>query len=570
MANYDMDKLVLAGFDGEHVDDTFTMEGVKIDNTLSVTGRAADAKKTGDEIGALKEDLSAVFDGDGQFYFKWEQGNLALSTGAEETATFAIRTPLMAFNSHCVITPYYDNSGTRTDLLKYNQDGTYSGVFVANIKKDYTIGDDDGQYLIRFRIINVNFQSVTPSVGANTHYKYTEYHNIISISDELEINRIDIDGLYDGKHKFRWETGNLALSTGKEEDSIFCLRTYFTGFDQPVIIHPYIASGYSNYILKYDTSKNFVSYEFFNSDYYINDTNALYKLKLLKTDLTSIDISLGDNIYYDARSVGSLYGKKVVCFGDSIVGNFIPPNDWPSTFASITGATVYNAGFGGCCMADNNQARRAYAMCRLADSIASGDWSVQEDSGVTIDYAKVNSAGTSYEATGVDYVADKLAMLEAIDWSTIDYIIIAYGTNDWSSDFLLDNQNNKLDTTTYLGAFRYSVETILTAYPNIKILPVTPIWRWWDTNTGAGAYGDSDTVANSVSHVKLWEMADGLKDACKIPYHLHVCDLYYNSGFNKQNRYQYFFTNDGTHPKPYGIKQLGIKIANALMNGIAK
>lgn len=57
MANYDMDKLVLAGFDGEHVDDTFTMEGVKIDNTLSVTGRAADAKKTGDEIGALKEDL---------------------------------------------------------------------------------------------------------------------------------------------------------------------------------------------------------------------------------------------------------------------------------------------------------------------------------------------------------------------------------------------------------------------------------------------------------------------------------------------------------------------------------
>ena len=60
MANYDMDKLVLAGFDGEHVDDTFTMEGVKIDNTLSVTGRAADAKKTGDEIGALKEDLNDI------------------------------------------------------------------------------------------------------------------------------------------------------------------------------------------------------------------------------------------------------------------------------------------------------------------------------------------------------------------------------------------------------------------------------------------------------------------------------------------------------------------------------
>lgn len=60
MANYDMDKLVLSGFDGEHVDDTFTMEGVKIDNTLSVTGLAADAKKTGDEIAGLKEDLTAT------------------------------------------------------------------------------------------------------------------------------------------------------------------------------------------------------------------------------------------------------------------------------------------------------------------------------------------------------------------------------------------------------------------------------------------------------------------------------------------------------------------------------
>ena len=44
MANYDMDKLVLAGFDGEHVEDTFTMEGVKIDMsnqaTLNIGGTA--------------------------------------------------------------------------------------------------------------------------------------------------------------------------------------------------------------------------------------------------------------------------------------------------------------------------------------------------------------------------------------------------------------------------------------------------------------------------------------------------------------------------------------------------
>lgn len=34
--------------------------GVNIDNTLSVSGQAADAKKTGDEIATVKEDLSAL------------------------------------------------------------------------------------------------------------------------------------------------------------------------------------------------------------------------------------------------------------------------------------------------------------------------------------------------------------------------------------------------------------------------------------------------------------------------------------------------------------------------------
>lgn len=34
--------------------------GVNIDNTLSVSGQAADAKKTGDEIAGIKEDLSSL------------------------------------------------------------------------------------------------------------------------------------------------------------------------------------------------------------------------------------------------------------------------------------------------------------------------------------------------------------------------------------------------------------------------------------------------------------------------------------------------------------------------------
>ena len=518
-----------------------------------------------DSIKNIDEKTEQILYGNGIFQFKWYQGSLTLSTGAEEDAQYAIRTGFIKLQKHCVITPFYNSSVTRTDLLLYNSDGTYSGIYIANIRASYSVGDDILKYLVRIRIINVNMQRLVPEDGDNITCEYEEYKNILDLSADVIANEMEMNGLTTGRYMFKWEKGNLALSTGAEEPAIFCARTFFHKFSQESIIHPYIDTNYSTYLLKYETDGSFVSYIQLDSDYYISDTNALYKLKLLKRDLSEIDMSITDNVYYLARSNFKLFGKKVVCFGDSITGNFKPPQNYESTLAQLSGAIVYDAGFGGCCMSDNGQARRAYAMCNLADSIASGDWSMQDNSGVTIDYAKVNSSGTAYVASGIDYVADKTEMLKSIDWSTVDYITIAYGTNDWSSDYLLDNLDDPYDVTTYLGAFRHSIETILEAYPNIRILPVTPCWRWWDQNTGASQYGDSDTVENSVSHLKLLQFADGLKEVAQKKYHLDVFDLYYNSGFNKSNRYVYFFTNDGTHPKPYGISVIGEKLYSSLI-----
>lgn len=257
---------------------------------------------------------------------------------------------------------------------------------------------------------------------------------------------------------------------------------------------------------------------------------------------------------------GKFAGKKIVCFGDSITGNFPAPTDYPSMIAEITGATVYNAGFGGCCMSDNGQTRKDFTMCRLADAIAAGSFSVQRNSGVSITYA----------GTSTDYVPDRLTMLEGIDWGEIDYITIAYGTNDWNSNYGLDNENDPDDTTTYIGAFRYSVEKLLAAYPNLKILVITPLWRWWDTNTGMPSeiqlgYIDSNDYAKGTGY-KLWQYGDALVDAAKW-YHIPVLDMYFNCMMNKQNRFQYFNTTDGTHPKLEG-RELMAELISAYMESV--
>ena len=247
-------------------------------------------------------------------------------------------------------------------------------------------------------------------------------------------------------------------------------------------------------------------------------------------------------------------GKKIVCFGDSITGNYQPPTDYPSMIADITGATVYNAGFGGCCMSDNGQTRKLFTMCRLADAIVGGsgnygDFTVQRNSDVSI----------TYGGTSINYVPIRLDMLESIDWTTIDFITIAYGTNDWNSNYGLDNENDPYDTTTYIGAFRYAVEKILSKFPNIKIMVLTPLWRWWDTNTGMPSeihtdYIDSNDYAKGTGY-KLWQYGDALVAAAKL-YHIPVFDLYWNCMMTKQNRFEYFNTNDGTHPKQAGLQMM--------------
>ena len=253
-------------------------------------------------------------------------------------------------------------------------------------------------------------------------------------------------------------------------------------------------------------------------------------------------------------------GKKIVCFGDSIVGNFQPPTDYPSMIANLTGAIVYNAGFGGCCMSDNSQPRSLFTMCRLADAIVAGDFSAQRSSGVSITYA----------GTSIDYVPERLDMLESIDWSEIDYILIAYGTNDWNSNYDLDDPNDPDATTSYIGAFRYSVEKLLTAYPNLKIMPITPLWRYWDTDTGlpsgvSDPYIDSNTYQKGTGYY-LFDYGDALITAAA-EYQIPVFDIYHNCMMNKFNRHEYFNINDGTHPKEAG-REFMAQMISAHLNSV--
>lgn len=237
-------------------------------------------------------------------------------------------------------------------------------------------------------------------------------------------------------------------------------------------------------------------------------------------------------------------GKICVCFGDSITGNMLPPGDYCSTIANETGMTVYNCGFGGCRMGYHpDPAYNAFSMYSLSNSVASGDWTLQD---------------THVNGVSVHIHADvQLGNLKAINWKDVDFVTIAYGTNDIASDMSLDNKENAKDITTILGALRYSIEKILTAYPHIKILILTPIYRYWNKE-------NTDSDSKSFAGGTFVDLIDGILKVAE-EYKIPAVDMYRTLGFNSITRSYYFPANDGTHPNNEGLQLMGGKIAGRLL-----
>lgn len=238
----------------------------------------------------------------------------------------------------------------------------------------------------------------------------------------------------------------------------------------------------------------------------------------------------GKNVYNELLKSPLLYGKTIANFGDSVFGNKRPPNDISTALADITGATVYNLGFGGCRMSQHNANWDAFSMYRLADAIATGDFSIQN----AVDVDNVSGMPSYFKETRT--------LLESIDFSEVDIITIAYGTNDFTASVALDNANNPKDTTTFCGALRYSLETILTAYPQLHIFVCTPTWRFWLDN-GTFLY-DSDT--HEINGKLLTDFVESVKTVSNA-YHVKSIDNYYDLGINQYNRSHWFPTGDGTH-----------------------
>lgn len=284
-----------------------------------------------------------------------------------------------------------------------------------------------------------------------------------------------------------------------------------------------------------------ISFETNANQYYIGISHkptgsfAVEKVSLIRTTISQAEY---DALPTRADSLKSLYGKKVVCFGDSLFGMYRGEDSAPAFVAAETGATVYNVGFGGCRMSTHySNGYAAFSMWALAKAIAENNWTDQDAQ------ASIGSA----------YFPEQLALLKSIDFSKVDIVVIHYGTNDFaaaSASFKVDNASDLDDYNTLCGALRYSLDKLLGKYPKLRIYISLPVYRFW-TDGGVTTY--AETYTNNIGKT-LPEFVEALRGVAA-EYNLPVIDGYYGLGINKANAST--FLSDGTHHNATGRERFG-------------
>lgn len=249
-------------------------------------------------------------------------------------------------------------------------------------------------------------------------------------------------------------------------------------------------------------------------------------------------------------------GKKeeyrIVCLGDSIIGNVRDETSVTSVMEDILGEPVANGAFGGSCMSLANTGYRStfyedsINMAELAESISGKDFTSQ--------FMDIDA-----NHFALDYFKECLVDLSKIDYSKTEILFIEHGTNDYNSGRPLDNPGDPYDVFTFGGALRYSIERLKEAYPTMEIVLVTPTYCYFldgydraeDCLTSDFGYGPLENYVNL-------ELEIGRE------YGLDVIDNYHNIGIDELTIDEY--ADDGIHLNKKGRRLLAETLADYVIN----
>lgn len=296
-----------------------------------------------------------------------------------------------------------------------------------------------------------------------------------------------------------------------------------------------------------------------------------------------------------------LLGKNIVVFGDSISEISKDGKTWCDWAEEITGANIINVAIGGsqlkrrgsiihlfddetqCNVGDYVLYKPSTTMNRYRCTTAhlgawdDADFTEAESSNVyaNLDMVSVVDAVTTHSFVTIEdveaaaeYVKDHnsddntaiIGRLAAIDWTSVDIVLIVSGTNDFR--LLQYGTPESVDVETTLGAINVMVNKLCSTYKKIDLRYVSSLVHWYDyENLNPDDWGDVYVPTGGTMNLREYVhmlLAQFQK------HHIPTKNLYDTLGWNKYNFSEFFNSNDGSHPYK-GLAQLGTEIGDFLM-----
>lgn len=297
-----------------------------------------------------------------------------------------------------------------------------------------------------------------------------------------------------------------------------------------------------------------------------NNTEGCYLMFIISPwsaiNFSSLYVSMPDRQYNDYYR---LQGKNVLCLGDSIMefDNYDNYNI-PGYMTQFIGKKAIDCGIGGTRLSR----RETIDVTTIGGSYAALDV-------VSLAYA-INSGDFTQQVAAAEYLKNnadddntyQISTLQAVDFNSLDYVVILAGTNDWTGNAEIGTDTDEGDYSTIKGAIRMITRLILSRYKHIKLLFVTPPVRYYQTKDRSHW---CDVWENTNGNT-LTDVVNGIISATKFNT-LPVLDIYNSLGWNEFNFDVYFYDKtisgedkvDPTHPRS-GFKQIALKICDYIEN----
>ncbi len=239
---------------------------------------------------------------------------------------------------------------------------------------------------------------------------------------------------------------------------------------------------------------------------------------------------------------------KIVTFGDSVLGEIRDETAVPAQLQMLLGEPVYNAAFGGTCMAKLgadgmfNDTRDCLSLVELAKAVWADDFGVQQA-------ARIRESNT-------EYFPEVLDGLEAIDFRQVEVVLIQQGLNDFHAGVPLEDPEAPYDEYTFLGALRSAVSAFRKANPAVRIILVTPTYTWYlDRKLTCEEIDQGGGVMEAYVEAEL-RAAEELG--------IEVINVYHDFFPHETWEDWQLYSRDGLHPNEAGREKLALKIAEAL------